>query len=485
MSFKPSIYQLQIFDTYRKTNKNIVISAVPGSGKTTTILELLKFVPAGKTCVFVAFNKSIVNELKDRVRKGVKVATLHSIGAGGLYKRYSKVVLKENKTFGAAFEFVKKWGIDVKKNGKILYNVCKLVDLYRLAMCSSKQELASKAYMYGIDYTENELSYSIELFDYLNRYNNMNFEEQKFIDFTDMIYLPATRNDIELPQFDEVFVDECQDLNRLQQIIVKRIMKPGGRFVAVGDVNQTIYSFLFANPESFNDFKREPNTISLPLSVCYRCGTDIVSLANGVFETIESPEKKEKGVVRNGSYKEVKEGDFVLCRNNLPLFELYLRFLLEGKKSFIKGKDIGKNLLSLVSEINGSFEHGMRVLKRYLDELIEELAEKGVKKYVNHPRYISLFEKINIIQILANHFGSFDLVKKELEKMFVEDSNKGIVLSTIHKSKGLESDSVFILRPHLIPSQYATEDWELRQEDNLKYVAITRARKLLVFINDF
>jgi len=63
------------------------------------------------------------------------------------------------------------------------------------------------------------------------------------------------------------------------------------------------------------------------------------------------------------------------------------------------------------------------------------------------------------------------------------DDTRGIVLSTIHKSKGLENDRVFFLLPELLPSRFATMDWQLEQEENLRYVAITRAKKELVYVH--
>ncbi len=55
--FKPSGKQERIFDTWNNTDKNILINAVAGSGKTTTLLELLKF--CEYRTLFLAFNKSV------------------------------------------------------------------------------------------------------------------------------------------------------------------------------------------------------------------------------------------------------------------------------------------------------------------------------------------------------------------------------------------------------------------------------------------
>lgn len=73
---------------------------------------------------------------------------------------------------------------------------------------------------------------------------------------------------------------------------------------------------------------------------------------------------------------------------------------------------------------------------------------------------------------------------REIEKIFVDDT-AGIVLSTMHKAKGLESDRVFIIERFRLPVPFATQNWEREQENNLDYVARTRAKHTLVYVDDF
>ena len=69
--------------------------------------------------------------------------------------------------------------------------------------------------------------------------------------------------------------------------------------------------------------------------------------------------------------------------------------------------------------------------------------------------------------------------------MFTDDNVKNaVVLSTAHKSKGLEANRVLILLPNKLPLKYPQmQPWQERQEMNLKYVALTRARKELIFVD--
>ena len=77
-------------------------------------------------------------------------------------------------------------------------------------------------------------------------------------------------------------------------------------------------------------------------------------------------------------------------------------------------------------------------------------------------------------------------IKKWLNK-YVSDKKptpNDIVLSTIHGVKGMEADRVWLYKPSLIPHKLAETEAELKEEDNLMYVAITRAKKELYFVEN-
>ena len=86
---KPSRYQTTIYKVFQKTKKDINISAVAGSGKTTVLLELLNFIPNDASSLFLAFNNSIIDELKERnKRRDVEIMTIHSCGWRSILSRY-------------------------------------------------------------------------------------------------------------------------------------------------------------------------------------------------------------------------------------------------------------------------------------------------------------------------------------------------------------------------------------------------------------
>jgi superfamily I DNA/RNA helicase len=153
-------------------------------------------------------------------------------------------------------------------------------------------------------------------------------------------------------------------------------------------------------------------------------------------------------------------------------------------KSFIKGYDIGIGLIQLVKKTHKTTCN--EVLIEYQKEIYREVVKmkrKGVKNPKNTEKIDNMNQRLEIIKILSKDLKlSKDLINK-ISSIFKE-SGDGVMLSTIHKAKGTENNRVFILLPKLIPSQYATQVWQMEQEMNLMYVAITRAKNELIYINE-
>lgn len=160
----------------------------------------------------------------------------------------------------------------------------------------------------------------------------------------------------------------------------------------------------------------------------------------------------------------------------------YINLLGSNKKSYILGKDFGKALSSLASKIDD-----VKDLDKILTEKKEKLKEKGVKNVENSPSFLSLMEKCQIIRILFNRYQSLEKAKDTLVCMFAEeeqiDRSTSITLSSIHKSKGLESKRIFWLdRDTLCPSKYAESEAEKLAEKCVMYVATTRAKEELIIV---
>ncbi len=483
---KENIYQSAIFDCYNNTNQNILVRASAGTGKTTTLLELLKLTPKHKKVVFVAFNKSIADEIRIKVNNPrVEVATIHSIAYKILRKNIAaNFKLTEAKSFILAKNIVDQTKFKTKKEMNFyIYQVAKLYDFCRLNLVKDSEEIEKIAVEYGISILNGEIEDCFKLMGEASKYNKSNHKEF-MLDFTDMIWLTYTQvKEEDYLKFDVILVDETQDVNPLQRHFIERMGKKNTRFVHVGDDRQAIYQFMGSNLKSFQDIQNKENTITLPLSVSYRCGKKIVEEANKIFTGLESYEDNEDGEVRDGYLDEAEDGDFVLCRNNLPLIQSFIYFLENKKKSFILGKDFGVSLLNIISKLTkySTFEEGYSMLLGIEEE---KLLEKGIVNFSTHPKYLELVEKLEIIKLLKEKFGSVEELNSVVEEIFKDnEKSDGVALMTIHKSKGLEADNVFILGfRELIPSPYAITEQQLYAERCLQYVAITRAKKLLVYV---
>lgn len=454
------------------------------SGKTFTLCKLAEMTPPIKSSIFLAFNKSIAEELGQRLPRTVKAQTLHSCALSSLCKAFSlNFSLSDSKNFNLAKEKMEFKGVHPKRIPGIIMKVCRLYDLMRFNLVPDDIEaIIALGERYGEDADEELAKRAIEL-----RMLNKRIADNYFLkggggklpmDFTDMLYYSTQyvhREDFK--QYNVVMLDECQDISPLQFEVVKMCKTPRGRLIAVGDEKQSIYSFMGSNLDSLQAIKNAPNTVTLPLSMTYRCAQDIVAEACKVFpDGIVAAPGAVKGFVGDGTFKDAQEGDFILCRNNAPLVDAFITLLRQGKKCTILGKEFGDELVSLIDSVEDVWG-----LEQVLENMISKLQKKGVKSPTKCEAYDKLNEKVNVLLSLYEYFGDLETVRSRIYDIFVENASRGITLSTIHKSKGLESDNIYFLEPELLSSKYATTELALYAEKCLKFVAITRARKRLIY----
>ena len=495
--FIPSKYQQDIFDFIQHGNGNSVINALAGSGKTSTIVNAVKLIPSTCNALFIAFNKEIVKELEKKLAgvKNVQVKTLHSLGLLMIRRnlgtnieideyKYRTFIKKNIKQLSSA-DFDK---MTTKLIQQYTDNVTQLCDLGRYNLAQCEKDLLQVSARHDIPIIDDECNAVLNVMKWGR-------ENTTSIDFTDMVWLPyeLTLNPIGL-QYDYIFIDECQDLNAAQRELFLRCFRRGTRFIAVGDKKQAIYSFAGADAESFAKLQNLPNTTTLPLPISYRCPKKVVNLANQFVDTMECREGAPDGeIVHNVSIKDIHDGDMVLCRTKMPLIKLYMRYLRMGVKSYVRGQDIGLNLLRMVDKteqivLNVSLQKD-GVFARLYDDLFEERNRLMIKRGMDledatlSNQIMNKYDSIKALEILAEGLTSARDLHDRIENVFAESAD-GVCLSTIHKAKGLEANNVYILCKTLMPSRLATQDWEKEQEQNLMYVAYTRAKYKLGFVSE-
>ena len=498
-----SDYQLDIFDAVEHGDDNIAINAVAGSGKTTTIVAACKRLNASeRDVIFLAFNKLIVEELKGKLKNYAYVSTLHSFGFSLLKRLYNQ------PKYGMYIK-VDDWKYQkyVKDNVFSLSNIitpdtdaakvfgfaCNVDKLYTLARINL------------IEYNENDLSQLrnlcdehnlLTLFDEVEVCNELlktayRMPRDLTIDFTDMIVLPLFHKDM-IPTYKYVFIDECQDLSRAQRELMLCVAK-NGRFIAVGDRNQAINGFAGADCSSFDKIADQPNTIELPLSVNYRCGTNMVRLAQEIVPHIQAHKGAIKGDVfhvKQLSRDLFKENDMILCRTSAPLVGLCMKLIESGITAVVKGKDIAQDLKNLIANAN---TRDIKALLAYLEEekqkcinIIKEQRKCDDAMAKNAAKYLNLEDRCKCIENICMYsIKDTTQLKTYINKIFSDENiENAVMLSTAHKSKGLEANRVMILLPNKLPLKYPHQQrWQEVQEMNLKYVAVTRARKELIFVD--
>lgn len=458
---------------------------------TSTVVEAVKLLPPDKSITFLAFNKHIQVELKTKLPEHVRCYTTYGLGTSAIKRKYGdkitfdefkadKIILKKSKNWDLHSEFKSE-----EKISRYLNSIKKLANLCRLTLTVKPEYIPYIADRYEIS----NLSKPQDVKRVLKVLDEMSTNRDTF-DFTDMVYLPAIDNGIWMFPQDYVFVDEIQDVNRCQirmiEKILKRDKKTGkvlGRLITVGDFFQGIYGFNAADEKSFEWFEKFPNTKVLPLSVSFRCSKNVIIEAQKLVPDIKALNDAPDGIVREGDVlTEAESGDFILCRTTMPLVKLFFQFLIQNKKAIIKGSDIGVHLIELIGKINNLKE----LIEFWEDELIafsSTLKSSGVLNPKEHSGYVALEDKVSTLVFLAKLSNSVEDLKMKITTIFT-DEIQGIVLSTVHKVKGLEANRVFIVRPDLLPMT-TVRGWQQIQETNLEYVAITRAKTELIYDNNW
>lgn len=496
----PSDKQLAIYNVWTSTQNCILINSVAGSGKSTTLLKLLEY--SDDRTLFLAFNKSIQVELEKKIeQKNLlhgKALTMHSLGLTALKEKYSRVFIKSSKNYGLIKKLRTKEkstfkGIAWEENSKIGFTMMDLNDASRSFMEDDFHTLLGilntmdkNPYIYST--VEGDFTTMMYLWQSFLEIRAESYEGNSIeIDFNDMIYLPVLQQlDIPVkPAY--LFIDECQDLNIAQHELVNLLLKQGvKKWVAVGDRNQAIYGFSGSSSKSFDLFlEKNDHTVELPLDICYRCSGEVIKYANKVYDVMQQGNPSEGKVETLRDHHAIPQKTLVICRNTKPLIALFFQLLSAERKVYIKGEDI---LSSLLRQLNPYRKMTTTLAKRELSEDLEELqvnATNSKKESDIIKHYMAKEKYKTFLLIYDNLCTGYEKVSELLDKikeLFVEDE-EAIVLCTIHKSKGLEADKVCILNENLIPSKFVKSTEQLKQEENLKYVARTRAISEMYFLN--
>ena len=497
------------FNAVLNESENLFLSAVAGSGKTTWLVECCKRLPLSIKAVFCAFNKHIADELRQKLPKHVQASTLHSMGFLAMRSNgFNAVHVCDTKTDLILEQFIKPDSDDFKFN---VAPIKKLVSLAKnnFIIMPEKADWDMLIEQYGVILPNGNFNwqalnetyrlattrgYRAKLY---SKFHHRNID-LPVVDFDDMLFYPAIENWNIAKGVNCIFVDESQDLNAVQTKLLEIAHSAGTRIVCVGDSAQAIYGFRGANIENIDSLVSLFNMKTLPLSVTYRCSKAVVKYAQRYVPEIEARDNAPEGTVSeiNISSLQVenfRSGDLVVCRTNAPLVSLAYALLKlnTGIKFRIQGVELGQELGRLVGYLtfknnlkDTDMEGFFKSLSVYESHMSEKyLALKGGEKYL-----AELHDKLEVITLVAGNSQTISGIRLGLCKLFADSDDRNcVLLSSIHKAKGLEvvaeDNTCYVLRTDLLPHPKATRDWELVQEANLIYVAYTRAKSHLVLIH--
>jgi DNA helicase II / ATP-dependent DNA helicase PcrA len=467
-----------------------------------------------RTIQFTAFNKSIVREFEDKwgwvieALRGLGVTlafnTNHSMGFAAVRKAFNQVQVDEYRVMNLISELL---GKDIRELRRDKFEMLKgterLVGLCKMNLLDgeNQDDLAALVSHHDLDID----GYRAEVFDLVPKILSLCKDPSKDrkIDYNDMVWLPCVHK-LTVTKNDLLLVDEAQDLNRCQQALAKMA---GHRLILVGDPKQAIYGFAGADVDSMPRMTRELGETQtkcevLPLTMTRRCGKAIVKEANKIVPDFEAFEGNPEGEVLEALYPtfqkggkneerkfeetymaKVQDGDMVLCRVNAPLVSQCFRFLKRGVKANIQGRDVGQGLITTIQKMGA--ESIPILISKVGDWLEVESSKERAKRNPSELRIIALQDRHDCILAFTDSAKDVTEVIRRIEVIFTDDQKReGVRLSSIHKAKGLEAKRVFLLQPKgaSIPHPMAKSTWQIGQEMNLKYVAITRAIQQLYFV---
>jgi len=506
-----------------RTGINVVARA--GCGKTFTLVSVAEHLSSllgpKDEIQFCAYNKAIAEELKGKLAaKGldarkVNASTLHSLGFSA-WRYVAKDVKVDDKKIGLIISDLR-LALENKAmtehdaaRATLLRRKAKACELYagfvRKAVSLAKQrafgflcsyedlsQWFSLSAHFGL---EEELEESPDInMDELFRlcihvYRTSLDQDRKVVDFDDMILAPLVHNARMWPKR-VVLLDEAQDTNPARRALALKALAPNGVLVAVGDPAQAVYGFTGADSDSMDLIQKELGSQILPLTVTRRCPKTVVALAQTWVPDIQAYEDNAEGTATLVDEIEFMETvlptlaktDAIVCRNTKPLVSLAYTFLRRGIACRVEGREIGNGLIKLAQRWKVATLAGLTIrLEQYRERETQKWLAKGMDTKVQ-----AVEDVVDTLLLLVEKLQSegkqavSDLVEF-ITGLFGDTTGPQQVLTlcTVHKSKGREWDHVVLWgRNAYMPSRYARKDWQLQQEYNLCYVAVTRAKVTL------
>ena len=313
-------------------NKPLLVEAGPGSGKTRVIIERVKFLinelkVNPSSLLVITFTRKAANELKDRLSEDIpkniinemQISTIHSFCLDFLKKRGNVTNLIDDDSGEKRRLFIQKYKYKLGFKNEFY-----LADYQIPSVINKFDEYTTfKVDIDGlIDYIKQIRPIDKEYVDFVNSFKffpskkvreNEKFKKSwynarflqtpkayvKYLELLDLFnavdyntvqikFLESLKENPET-QYTNILVDEFQDTDPVQAEIFEILLKNAESFTAVGDVDQSIYSFRGSFRDYFEEFYNKYNAELISLNYNYRSTNNIIRTS----EAFIKPQRKE------------------------------------------------------------------------------------------------------------------------------------------------------------------------------------------------
>jgi DNA helicase-2/ATP-dependent DNA helicase PcrA len=442
------------------TGQSIAARAVAGSGKTTTLIAGLAH--AKSPGLALAFNKRNAEDLKAKLPAGspVEARTLNALGHR-IWSDHIRKRLTVSSTKTA--DIIKSLGIQVDRD-----EWAALVRMISVAKARAiepgtlgRPDPDMSAWLDGAQ----QLDIPDDLFEHLAGHAKRVLAESTklayngTIDFDDQLYMPVIFS-ARFPSPHLVAVDEAQDLSPLQHEMVARL-RPS-QLIVIGDPNQAIYGFRGASTSSYHDLVARFGLTEQPLTVSFRCPEVVGAEARHYVPDFTCVAGAPSGQLRRVTSADLVPGA-IICRYNAPLIRLAFAAIRAGTPIQFLGRDFIAGLKAILKKAPTP-----DALAAWLAQRLREARTQGAKNRAQ--------DQHDSLLVVLDGAKASGRDPAEILTRLSDPTASRVVLSTVHKAKGLEWPQVTFLG-------YNRERDE-GQEANINYVGVTRAQETLLLAED-
>lgn len=474
----PTQQQQDIIDAFTHNN-NIVVQAGAGTGKTTTINMLVEQLPhMNKRGIYLAFNKAIVNDVTHSIpptaRNHIDIRTFHSL----CYRICTNTpelahLTHDSHTNDIEFKkLVELVGLTLNtrlhftiNNNKIEWKIGRIISAINATIknyCHSDATHIDTNHVLiptGVTDPHEKATATTLIRDAAQQYwDNYIMDPNLPARLNHDWYLKAASladYDFTTLGIDVIFFDEAQDANpAMTHMVLRQLdLNPHMRVVAVGDSSQAINASFTGSIDALPTFAMADNAIELPLTQSWRFGKNIANYANGVLKdsraylTLEgmAPHESTVGFYDGGLEGLVESfthnpGDAILVRTNSTNFDISGLLVDAGFRVY---SNADKNQIFNIAHDMTLIEEGNITARRKIPELAYIFSDADLDDFMEQvpltPEISPLQQTITKIE--RNGIGYYLELFDRLE---TSESTADVVVSTMHKSKGRQWDTVYL-----------------------------------------